>query len=272
MDNKKMKLSIAEVIKDATKNTITTEGKKYFNLDCDLSQLEYRLKHAMMMSMKRYPNLDTQLLPEQLNEVRESLPTALQETMDDNDIEEFFLNNKEQYIDNKGIYKLDSYCLQCKGECCKKTACLWAVSDFKEISYESIKAKIEDKEACIDWYDNEGVDPHSKKSITFILRVPEETADEVYPSCGGRCSMLTDKGCKFSYENRPKGGRLLRVANLGCESDYAKEEAAKDWKPYQEILWRIVNDYGYTSVGQLRDKEFSIYTEKFGDTDPFSIF
>ena len=145
---------------------------------------------------------------------------------------ELFENNKEFYIDNEG-------CSSCKGRCCKKASCSFSPDDFKDVSYESLKLLIESGVASIDWYDKD------EDTTLFFIRAREEGMPELYPSYGGTCSLLTDKGCKLDWSKRPKGGRLLRTTadSESCMTDYDKEQCADDWSRHSEVLLRLVEDY-----------------------------
>ena len=56
----------------------------------------------------------------------------------------------------------------------------------------------------------------------------------------GECAALTDTGCLLSYEDRPKGGRMLIASeDRRCTQEYTREMMVEDWMPYQEQLKQI---------------------------------
>lgn len=54
------------------------------------------------------------------------------------------------------------------------------------------------------------------------------------------CALWTkESGCPLSYRKRPKGGRLLIPReDFDCEEKYTELQAAKDWRPYQTLLYK----------------------------------
>ena len=60
----------------------------------------------------------------------------------------------------------------------------------------------------------------------------------------GECEALTDTGCRLSYEDRPKGGRMLIASeDHRCTQEYTREMMVEDWMPYQEQLKQIWKKY-----------------------------
>lgn len=137
-------------------------------------------------------------------------------------------------------YQPSSYCARCKGKCCKYMACHFAPSDFKEISFEYLKSKIEEGYISIDWWEEWDDTP------SYFLRMRHVNAPIVDPSWGGQCMLLTDKGCPLPFEERPLGARALhpaRVPSEDCISHYNKEACKNDWKQYDDILKRLVDEF-----------------------------
>ena len=126
------------------------------------------------------------------------------------------------------------YCAtHCRGQCCKHMACHYSPTDFEEISFEALKAEIERGFISIDWWEND--EPE------YYLRVRHVNAPVVDPSWGGRCILLTSKGCPLPFEKRPLGARALKPSSTGrCEQHYPKEQCKNDWLVYDDILRRLV--------------------------------
>ena len=147
------------------------------------------------------------------------------------------MKNQEKKIPE---YKPSSYCAKCKGECCKHMGCHFSPSDFKEISLEYLQSRIEEGYISIDWWEEMDGDP------SYYLRMRHIGAPVVDPSWGGRCILLTDKGCPLSFEERPLGAKALhpaRCASEECINHYSKEQCKDDWKQYSSILNRLVEHF-----------------------------
>ena len=148
-------------------------------------------------------------------------------------------------------------CSKCGGECCKNCGCHFSPDDFKEISFEFLKNEIEKGYISIDHVDGELI---SQSFGVFILRIRNQGAPIV--DLGYKrtpCILLTEKGCKLKYKNRPSGGRLLipsakfRKDTFGCDttrdckSTYSIRDCCYEWKPHQKVLADLIEYF--------RDKE-----------------
>ena len=147
-------------------------------------------------------------------------------------------------------------CSACKGKCCKRCGCHFSPEDFKEISFEFLKTEIEKGYISIDYFTSSFTHMNSG---AYILRVRNQDSPivdaivlEMKP-----CILLTEKGCKLKYEERPSGGKLLipKIEKIGlwkwertCYSKYKISDCSREWMPYQEIL-KSLADY-------FRDKDF----------------
>ena len=65
---------------------------------------------------------------------------------------------------------------------------------------------------------------------------------ELCSEWGGVCILLTEDGCPLSFEERPKGARLLIPSANKCKSLYTKEDCCIDWIKYHDIL-EDLHDY-----------------------------
>lgn len=131
-------------------------------------------------------------------------------------------------------------CAECGGKCCKKCGCHFSPDDFKDISFEFLKREMEKGYISIDYVDGEMI---LEPLGIYILRVRNKgypIVDTGYQR-GTQCILLTEKGCKLDYEHRPTGGRLLIPSkNKECHSNYGVEDCCHEWKPYQEILYQLI--------------------------------
>lgn len=143
-------------------------------------------------------------------------------------------------IENKQL------CKECGGSCCKRMACHYSPDDFEEITYESLKKEIEKGFISIDWWEGNPFENGSDNDIdiAYYLRIRNKDSKIVDPSWGGECILLTDDGCPLSYEERPKGARMLEPNEDNCISHYDKRQAARDWYKYNDILYKLVEEFG----------------------------
>lgn len=137
-------------------------------------------------------------------------------------------------------------CSKCKGKCCKAMGCHFSPDDFEDLSFEGLKKEIDKGYISIDWWEGNPFDTDNRKEIprAFFLRIRNRDSKIINPSWGGVCSLLTDKGCILSYNKRPKGGRDLIPAVPECRITYTKDQCARDWYKYNDILSEL-EDYYY---------------------------
>lgn len=133
-------------------------------------------------------------------------------------------------------YKATEQCKICKGNCCKHMACHYAPSDFKDLSFEGLKAEIEKGKISIDWWDGYDADEYEYE---YFLRARHIGEPVLQPSWGGICVNLTETGCSLSWEERPLGAKALKPRedeSEECYSSYGKRRCKNDWRPYSHIL------------------------------------
>lgn len=138
------------------------------------------------------------------------------------------------------VFEVSDQCAKCQGVCCKRMGCHFSPTDFKEITFESLKQEIDKGFISIDWWENWG-GPNE-----YYLRMRHVGSPVVDPSWGGRCILLTDTGCPLSFENRPLGARSLKpkeTADGICAVFYSKEDCKNEWLQYEDILEDLVEYY-----------------------------
>lgn len=146
-------------------------------------------------------------------------------------------------VENKRI------CAECKGQCCKGFGCHAAPSDvFKgeEPTVEALRAYMATKNFTIDHWEG---DPRFEQDIDELDRVffiRARNRNEGYVShfmSFGPCALLTSKGCKLSFEERPTGGKsLVPSEDHHCKVTYSKEQCCIDWIPYQSIIEEVLEE------------------------------
>lgn len=143
-------------------------------------------------------------------------------------------------IHNYPVYEPSRQCSTCKGKCCQHMPGHYSPADFADLSFEGLKAKIEEGNIAIDWWSNDG-------QKEYYLRARHHCENIVHGSWGGVCVNLSPAGCRLSWEERPLGCRNLkpRESSRGdCRGSYTKEKCKNDWKEHAEVLNRLVEHFG----------------------------
>lgn len=135
-------------------------------------------------------------------------------------------------------------CAKCKGACCKTMGCHYSPSDFKDLSYEGLKKEIEKGYISIDYWEGNPFKDNRDIPRAYFLRIKNKGCEIVDASFGGVCSLLTENGCKLTFNNRPKGGRdLIPAENGRCRSLYSKQDCAIEWYKYNHVLTKLAKEY-----------------------------
>lgn len=149
------------------------------------------------------------------------------------------------YTKNKATNK--ELCKKCGGACCKTCGCQFSPEDFKEVNFDSLYHEIEKGYIAFDVFDDAD---WRGDTFVYYLRVRnkgESLCDSLRPILRKKqgCILLTKRGCKLTYENRPTGGRnLLPIYDhdhhLNCHQTYDTVECAHEWLPYKELLGQLI--------------------------------
>ena len=135
-------------------------------------------------------------------------------------------------------------CKSCGGICCKSMGCHYSPDDFKDLSFEGLKQEIDKGYISIDWWNKNPFEDERNIYRAYFLRVRNIDSEIIDPAYRGKCSLLTDVGCLLSYKYRPKGGRtLIPALNNNCIVKYDKQDCAKEWYEYNEVLCELVEYY-----------------------------
>ena len=133
-------------------------------------------------------------------------------------------------------YENQSLCSACGGYCCKNSPCFFMPEDFPDLSLDRLLKEFQEKDyLCILLGDVAFISMRAKhwKRIVqlFESRIPDS------------CVALTPTGCKFSYDERPTGGKLLVPAVTGFYDCYHKLDYttfSTAWAPYDEVLHQLM--------------------------------
>lgn len=156
-------------------------------------------------------------------------------------------------------------CKRCGGGCCKSYGCFYSPKDFKDLSYEALKELIEKGNISIDSFDidlNDDEPRLQERQRNYFLRARHVGGQVVDFSYGGVCKMLTDKGCSYSWNERPYGGKkLIPSKNHKCLGGYTKKECALDWLDHIEVLERLAEFFKQKDKEEL-EKRVNELTQK----------
>ena len=167
----------------------------------------------------------------------------------------------EERLVNKEI------CSQCGGRCCLNAPCHYSPSDFEDLSYSGLKRVINEKGYIsivkIDMFDYDYYKEFSDQFYYYVLRIrryhdPIAFKMEKNNKNPFVCMLLTKKGCKLSFDERPRGARMLvPKEDKKCIQLYNLEECLKDWKKYTKTLHSL---YKYFRCRELICKLKDIFT------------
>lgn len=153
-------------------------------------------------------------------------------------------------------YAPGAECAECKGKCCRENGCCLSPEDlFRALNQKNPQLKFQrmlqrelKEHLLILLKDDDGyyaIDrAGSVDGMFYYLRMRHKCYTFVGIDAMGECVALTDTGCLFSEEDRPKGGRFLKSSpDRQCRQLYTVEDMQKDWAPYQKILSEIYLEY-----------------------------
>lgn len=143
-------------------------------------------------------------------------------------------------------------CAECGGYCCQTCGCSFSPDDFPEISFDCLESELQKGLITIEFIDGEQV---LRSPNSYIVRMRNVGAPVIEPGYfhsqrTGPCVAWTEFGCRFDYEHRPTGGRLLipkasydEQHGLACYARYAIVDCYDEWIPFKKILARLVTKY-----------------------------
>ena len=147
-------------------------------------------------------------------------------------------------------------CKECGGRCCKSLGCSLCPEDMisrilkrrerigSEITNsvesptatptaEEIESWLIDSDCALDSFGYPG-------GRLLYVRMRHKCFTFIGVDAMGECTALTDTGCTLSYEDRPKGGKMLIASeDRNCTQHYTREMMVEDWLPYQDRLKQI---------------------------------
>ena len=179
---------------------------------------------------------------------------------DINSVVEEIVKNPEQYRQKVLEYyekekaEKPEVCKECGGICCQRAPCHWSPKDIPDLSYKALKKLLRKKkyisvyrfpsgicESCLKEVKHEGdyyyiLRTRSKK--TGIAAIATEVPKD------DQCMLLTPKGCKISFKERPMGARLLiPEKDRKCRHLYDLDDCVYDWQYHQKVLERLFKHF-----------------------------
>lgn len=164
----------------------------------------------------------------------------------------------------KTFFENSEICKKCGGRCCKNCGCNYYPKDFKEMTFDYLKSILDKGEISITTCVYVNADDNNKIFIDIVLNLRARNIDRPIVdliSKKNTCSVLTETGCKYSFDERPTGGVLLIPDNDECINIYPPELQLEEWKKYQEVLKKLVEHYSNNSF----EKEFKLQVAKISE-------
>lgn len=147
------------------------------------------------------------------------------------------MNNLQ--FENKAI------CKTC-GRCCKKSGCDYSAADFKELSTNYLQQQLEKGDISIVSY-LKFTHTNSKTYVSPFLYLRARNINRPIVdllSMKTTCSKLTDTGCSYTLEKRPRGGvNLIPQKNHQCYPLEDPYKIVSTWAKYQSVLQRLVKRF-----------------------------
>ena len=137
-------------------------------------------------------------------------------------------------------------CRECGGMCCKKSGCDYSANDFKNSSYDTLYKELLKGDKSIVCYMKFKTDSNGNYTYEpfLYLRARNKGRDIVdLVSIKTGCLSLGENGCKFSYEERPSGGKNLkpvRPEDGPCVPLVSPLYIVNSWLKHQQTLKRLV--------------------------------
>jgi hypothetical protein len=164
----------------------------------------------------------------------------------------------------KNFFENYEICKKCGGECCKRCGCNYYPKDFKEMTFEHLKSILDKGEISITTCVYVNADCNNKIFIEKVLNLRARNINRPIVdliSKKNTCSVLTETGCKYSFNERPTGGILLIPDNDECINIYPPELQLEEWKKHQEVLKILVKHY----TNNPFEKEFELQVAKVSE-------
>lgn len=159
-------------------------------------------------------------------------------------------------------------CTVCGGDCCKKSGCDYAPSDFEEVTTNALFSILEEGNiSIVSILHFELLKDGQLVVEPFLyLRARNQNRPIVdLLSIKTPCSMLREDGCSYDLKHRPSGGaNFVPKPNRQCHPDIDPYQLMKPWESYQRVLERLVKRFTGSSVDvRLREDVFTLFSDLY---------
>lgn len=169
----------------------------------------------------------------------------------------------KERIENKDI------CKECGGYCCKKCGCDYFVSDFESIKMNYIEEALQTRRVSIVAALDFSLNKNKKLMVEPVLYLRARNINRGaidLLSLKTTCASLTEDGCYYNLEDRPAGGAALipkKVgSNIACYSEIDRLEELNKWRPYQDVLQKVVRKHtGMNVYSKLRSDAEQLFVD-----------
>lgn len=157
-------------------------------------------------------------------------------------------------------------CRECGGYCCKKCGCDYSPDDFENLKIDYLQSLLEKGNISIVSYQKfKQINGMIINEPFLYLRARNKNRPIVdLLSMKTTCASLQEDGCKFSLQERPKGGVNLIPAS-GDTPCYPLEnplDIVNGWKNHQKTLMNLVKRLtGKSTNRQLEEDVYRLFLD-----------
>lgn len=150
-------------------------------------------------------------------------------------------------------------CKECGGYCCKKSGCDYFVSDFENMKIDYLESILDTGRVSVVASCYFKRLPNNKliNIPVLYLRARNINRKEIdLLSFKTTCASLEEDGCYFDIEKRPSGGStLIPAKNRMCYTEVDRVKELEKWKPYQNVLERLVKRHTGMSLNKKMSED-----------------
>jgi hypothetical protein len=144
------------------------------------------------------------------------------------------------YIENNEDCSL---CSECKGNCCNCMGCELSPYDVQDFSVNGILELLKKGLVTLDYWEGDVDCEKDELDKVYYLRSRNDNDDNyITASWGGKCANLVDDKCRFTFEERPSGGKYLVPHEGKCSSAYSKRDVCMEWRYFQDMLYKVIKE------------------------------
>jgi len=178
------------------------------------------------------------------------------------------------------VYENKDICKKCGGKCCKKCGCDYSIENFDNLKIDNLQKILEQGDISIVSYQKfQYVRGRLINEPFLYLRARNKNRPIVdLLSLKTTCASLTENGCKFSLEERPKGGVNLIPGENGTRCYHVKDAMSiiEGWRNHQKTLINLIKRLTGKSVYKKLEEDIynlmiDVFEENFEGVSPLEI-